>query len=931
MMKRSKTNINYILSGLTILLLTTITFHIQAKTKNFSSYFNFLIKNQDTIPKGQDTSIKRQDTGIKRQDSSIRKQDTSIKRRDSNHHAIDTTIKNISDTSIDKNDTTKVPTVDTLTLSKDTLDAQIDYSADDSGVLIIPKKQFLLYGKANTKYTEITLDANTIIYDQETQIIKAYGGTDTSKGVLNKPELTQAGSKSISDTIFFNMKTQRGLTKNTFYNEGEMYVNAERFKKVNKNVGYGYNNVFTTCNLDTPHFAFIAKKVKIINNKIAVSGPAYPEFEGVPMPIAIPFGIFPLNRGRHSGILPPQFAQSEDFGLGLENMGYYKVLNDNWDVTFRGNLYSYGGWSVNVSPEYYKRYKYRGALTLSLQKTKLLNSGYTLSKEEFTTSNTFHISWNHSTDPKAHPGTTFSASVNAGSTKYNQFVTNNPYINYQNQLNSSITWNKTWDQGKYNLSVAANHNQNNLTRLINVNVPTVNFSASTVYPFQKKDFVGTPKWYQKLGISYNGTLLNQISFYDSAFNFQQLLDTAQWGVEHQVPISVTLPPLGPIIIGPSVSYAERWYGQKIIRTWNDKTVKVDTTIERGFFTAREISFGFSANTRIFGTVNFPKSKGIVAIRHEVKPFISLNYKPDLVSQYYRTVQVDSAGKEFYTYSVFDGGVMGSFSQGKFGGISFGIDNLLEMKVRNNKDTSQGPTKKVRLIDGLGITGGYNFIADSFKVSPLSLSFRSTIIQKINITGSASIDPYDVDTLGRRVDKLLWKEGKIGRFTNGSLAISTSFKSKSKEEDKNKEQQGDEDQTITPDEQMQQLDYIRSHPAEFVDFNIPWNVQLSYSLSFSRILSPNLRDFITNLNSSLNINGDFSLTPKWKIGGSTYFDFKTAKIQTLTMFITRDMHCWQMAINITPVGLYRSFNITLNPKSSILRDLKINRSRFFYTQ
>jgi LPS-assembly protein len=911
MLKRCKTNVNYILSGLTILLLSTITFHIQAKPKNFSSYFNFLIKNQDTTPKKKAITI-----------------DTTI--HDTTHRATDTTIENNADTSIHKNDTTKVPTIDTLTLSKDTLDAQIDYTADDSGVLIIPKKQFMLYGKANAKYTDIALDANTIIYDQQTQIIKAYGGTDTSKGVLNKPELNQSGTKSISDTIFFNMKTQRGLTKNTFYNEGEMFVNAERFKKVDKNVGYGYNNVFTTCNLDTPHFAFIAKRVKIINNKIAVSGPAYPEFEGVPMPIAIPFGIFPLSRGRHSGILPPQFAQSEDFGLGLENMGYYKVLNDNWDVTVRGNLYSYGGWSVNVSPEYYKRYKYRGGLTLSLQKTKLLNSGTTISKEEFTTSNTFHIAWNHSTDPKAHPGTTFTASVNAGSTKYNQFVTNNPYINYQNQLNSSITWTKTWNQGKYNLSVAANHDQNNQTRLINVRVPTVNFSAATVYPFQKKDFVGTPKWYQKLGISYNGTLLNQISFYDSAFNFQKLLDTAQWGVEHSVPISVTLPPLGPIIIGPSVSYAERWYGQKIIRTWNDKTVKVDTTIERGFFTAREISFGFSMNTRIFGTVNFPKSKGIVAIRHEVKPFISLNYKPDLVSQYYRTIPVDSAKDNFYTYSVFDGGVVGSFSQGKFGGISFGIDNLLEMKVRNKKDTSQGQTKKIRLIDGLGITGGYNFIADSFQVSPLSLSFRSTIIQKINITGSASIDPYDVDTFGRRANNLLWKQGKIGRFTNGSLAISTSFKSKSKE-DKNKQQQTQEDQTLTPDEQMAELDYVRQHPAEFVDFNIPWNVQLSYSLSFSRILSPNLRDFVTNLNSNLNLNGDFSLTPKWKVGGSTYFDFKTMKIQTLTMFITREMHCWQMAINITPVGLYRSFNITLNPKSSMLRDLKINRSRFFYSQ
>src|SRR6476620_4726275 len=179
---------------------------------------------------------------------------------------------------------------------------------------------------------------NTIAYDQSTQIIKAFGGTDTALGVLNKPKLTQGESVSTSDTIYFNMKTQRGLTKNTFYKEGEMFVNAQRFKKVGKDVGFGYRTTFTTCNLDTPHFAFRAKKLKIINNKIAVSGPANIEFEGVPMPIYLPFGIFPLNRGRHSGLLPPQFASSQDFGLGLEGLGYYKVLNDNWDFTVRGNI-----------------------------------------------------------------------------------------------------------------------------------------------------------------------------------------------------------------------------------------------------------------------------------------------------------------------------------------------------------------------------------------------------------------------------------------------------------------------------------------------------------------------------------------------------------------------------------------------------------------
>ncbi|QEC68992.1 LPS-assembly protein LptD [Panacibacter ginsenosidivorans] len=883
------------------MLLTAITFITDAKYKSPEPFFKLLTACTDTTIKN-DTVIKT---------------------------AKDTSIHNTGDSATLKDTSGTIITVDTLNYSKDSIDAPIDYSAEDSGVLIIKDKKFMLYGKAKAKHADIALDANTIIYDQATQVITAYGGTDTSLGALNKPKLVQGETESTSDTIAFNMKNQRGLTKNTYLKEGEMFVAAQRFKKISKDEGFGYRTTFTTCNLDTPHFDFRAKKIKIINNKIAVSGPAYPEFEGVPMPIAIPFGIFPLNRGRHSGLLPPQFASSQDFGLGLEGLGYYKVLSDNYDVTIRGNIYSYGGWSVNITPDYYKRYKYKGNLNLAIQKTKILNSSPS-SKEEFTTSNSFFITWTHSRDPKARPGTSFSASVRAGSTKYNQYVTNNSYTNFQNQLSSSITWSKNWSQGKYNLSVSANHDQNNNLGLVNLRIPTVNFSATTLYPLQPKDFVGIPKWYQKLGVSYTGTVLNQMSFYDSAFSFNKLLDTAQWGVEHRIPISLTLPPLGPFTVSPSISYSERWYGQILNKRWDDKTDSLITTIQRGFYTAREVSFGISANTRIFGTFNFPKSKGIKAIRHEVKPFISMSYKPDLVSQYYKTVQIDSSGENFSTYSVLQGGVLGTYSQGKFGGLSFGIDNLLEMKVKDKKDTSASATKKIRLIDGLGVTGGYNLIADSLNWSPFSFSLRSTLFDKINITGSASMDPYGVDTFGRRVNRLLWKEGKIGRLTNGSLAISTSLKSKSKDGKTDKERIP-VDETLTPDEQLQQLEYVRNNPSEFVDFDIPWNVSLSFSLSFYRTLSPNLKDYVTSISSNLSVNGDFSLTPKWKIGGNTYFDFKTAKIQQLSMFITREMHCWQLAINVTPVGLYRSFNITLNPKSGILRDLRINRSRFFYSQ
>lgn len=898
MLKRCKVNVKKIFAALSVIPLLCITFNISAKDKNEKKtcYFFNSLTGYDTVP----TKKNKSDT-----------------------------IKTSGDTSKIPDSTKKIVTIDSLNVSADSLDAPVNYGAEDSGVLIIDTKKFVLYGKANVAQKDMKLTAGVISYDQGTQLVKAYGGTDTTKNdPLNKAEFTDGNGTSKSDTITYNLKTQRGLTQNTFYKEQELFINTLRLKKVDSNVAYAFRSRFTTCNLDTPHFDFYSKKLKIINNKIAVSGPAYPEFEGVPIPIYIPFGIFPLQRGRHSGLLPPQFASSQDFGLGLEGLGYYKVLNDNWDVTVRTNLYSYGGWNLDIQPEYYKRYRYRGSLDLSIQKTKILNSDI-LTKSEFTQSTGFFITWSHSTDSKARPGVSFSASVRAGSTKFNQYIPNNALRNFENQLSSSINYSKIWGQGKYNLSVAANHDQNNVSGLVNVRLPTVNFSVSTLYPFQKKEFAGTPKWYQKLGVSYTGTALNQFSFYDSIFNFRKMLDTAQWGADHRIPISLSLPPLGPLLISPGISYEERWYGQLVKRTWDNTKDTLLTSVQKGFYTAREMSFSVALNTRIFGTFNFPHSKGVTAIRHEIKPFISANYKPDFVHQYFRDVQVDTFGN-FARYSQLENGAIGSFSEGQFGGLSFGIDNLLEMKVKNKKDTSNGGIKKVRLIDGLGITGGYNFLADSLQWSPLSLSFRSTLFEKINITGSGTITPYDVDTFGRTINRLLWKHGSLGRFTSGSLAISTSLQSKSKDERKDKDRLP-EDQTLTPDEQMKQLEYVRENPAEFVDFNTPWNVQISFSLSYYRQLSPTLRSFTSTVTTNLNLSGDYSITPKWKVGGSTYFDFKTTKIQTLTMFITREMHCWQLAINITPVGLYRSFSITLNPKSGILRDLRINRSRFFYNQ
>lgn len=852
------------------------------------------------------------------QDSLLKKTDTSAVRAD--------TSLNKADTSIHKTDTVHV------NLSKDSLDAPISYSASDSVVFMLPEKMMVFYNKAEIKQKDMELSSDSLTVDQSINLVTALSTKDSAGHIVARPKMVQAGTTTESDVIQYNTKTQKGLTQHSITQQGEIYIQGEKIKKVNQNDFYAYRSQFTTCNLDTPHFAFIAKKMKLVNKKLAVSGPIHPEFEGVPIPIYLPFGIFPISQGRHSGLLPPTLATGEQYGLGIQGLGYYKVLNDNFDVTARADAYSYGGWAFYFEPEYRVRYKYNGGLRFTMQRTRILSSD---ANEDYSDTRTFNISWRHTVDSKARPGTNFSANVNAGSTKFNRYILNNPMANYNNQLNSSVAYSKTWDG--YNLTVSGNHSQNNNTGLVNVTLPTVGFTANTIYPLQPKEMAGTPKWYQKLGIGLNSNFSNQINFFDSLFSFSRLLDTLQWGAQHNIPIQLSLPAIGPLQVAPGISYSERWFSRSVERNWNPTKQKLDTSFTKGFFASREVSMSLSLSTAIFGKFDkFGKNSKFVAIRHVIRPTMSVSYHPDLTAKNYQNhIQItpDSLGKHFNNLSRYEGNIYSDFSQGTFGGIGFGIDNNIEAKIRSKKDTGAAAIKKIKLIDGFGFNGSYNLLADSFQLSPITFYVRSTLFDKINITAGTTLSPYKTDSLGFNIKEYAWSGGKFspGRITNGNLAISTSFKSKAKDEKKEKEEK-DEQEGQTPlsmDEQMAQMDYIRQNPAEFADFNIPWSVNISYSLSFQRRFKTNGTGFETDINSSASINGDFNLTPRWKTGINTYYDLKASKIQTLTMFISREMHCWQLSINVTPVGLYRSFNITINPKSSILRDLRINRTRQFY--
>jgi LPS-assembly protein len=840
-------------------------------------------------------------------------------------------------------DTTKLPVKDSsvlkekvdtfsLKISKDSLDAPLKYSAEDSVVVLIQDKKILLYGKTKTDYKDIILKAPKVEVDQQTQIVTAVNKKDSTGAVLETAHFKSGENEFTSDTIRYNFKTQVGLTKNTYTVEGEFGVLIDVGKKVSENVTFAKRARFTTCLLDEPHFDFVTPKMKIVNKKLAVSGPTHLEFEGVPIPVYLPFGFFPLSQGRHSGFLPPQFTNNEQYGLGLEGIGYYKVLSEYWDVETRANVYSYGGWSATVKPTYRKRYRYSGAFNLVMQSIKFNFKG----DPDFTKNKTYSVSWYHNVDSRARPGTSFSANVNASSTKFNQFVSNNPQVNFQNIQGSSIAYSKSWAGKPYNLTLSANHNQNNTTRIINISLPDAGFSVSTLYPFEKKESVGAAKWYEKLGIGYNGNLRNQLSFYDTAFQLKRLIDTLQWGAQHNFPLTVALPPImgGAVIVSPGISYSQVWIAQKFRRSWNPAAKKVDTIITKGFFVDNQATFSINFNTAIFGIYQFKKSR-IVALRHVIRPSLSMNYKPDLSKKHYYTTQLDTTGYvNPFPFSEFEGALYPGFSLGQNGGLGFQLDNTLEMKWRSKKDTGENAIKKIKLIEGYGFNTGYNFLADSLKLSFVNLYLRTTLFEKISINANATLNPYQTDARGNSIDKYAWQGGKfnLGRLTNGNISVSSSFKSKPKdpkkeEERKKQVQQRLNDPNLIADQQRL-LDYMQQNPSEFVDFNIPWQVSFGYSLSFFNRLKPDYSGFENDFASNLTFNGSFNLTPKWNFSANGYYDFDTRKLQSFSMAISREMHCWQLAINITPVGLYRFFSFSISPKSSVLQDLKINRSRSF---
>lgn len=806
-----------------------------------------------------------------------------------------------------------------IRLSPDALTEVVVATSRDSAIANLDSNTFFLYGKAKVTYDDMVLEAGEIMYNQANNNVIAGPQFDTAGVMYEKPLFTQGQEKIEYDSLQYNFKSKRAIVRNANSQYGEGYLHSQQVKRNPDQSIYGLHNIYTTCALDTPHFGIVAKKIKVIPERVAASGPANIQVEGVPTPLFLPFGLFPISSKQRSGFILPTYTVEQNRGLGLMNGGYYFYISDKMDFLAQVNIFSKGSWQAAGTTKYRSIYKHSGEFKFDYAYNKI---GETYEPNS-SVGRVYMINWQHLTDPKARPGQNFTASVKLGSSNFYSTTSYNPLQAIENQFMSNLTYSKNWIGKPYTLTVSARHNQNTGTGEVDVTLPELAFNVASISPFQNKNYVGQPRWFDKITTSYTFSALNNTKFYDSLFDINTL--KFNYAARHSIPITAAYDIARVLKLNFSIPYNEYWYAEELRESYNDATGKVDSTFRRGFFATRDYQLTAGLNTQIFGTKLFKKG-GLRGIRHRLEPNVAFTYRPDFSvspfnSYYYTRLDTGLTPRARYRYPT--GNVLiGGVPMGEQRNLSFGINNNLQIKVRNNKDTSANATgfRNVTLIDGFSINSSYNFAADSLQWAPIAMNFRTNILEKISISASANFDQYGIDKNTDRMyaHSTMWQRGEgIARFNNANISAQTSLTSKPRTKDNTVSTDRSNGIVFNPD-------YYN-----YVDFDIPWSINLSYTLGVQNdYLAEANKDTIIIGSNSLNFGGDFNLTPRWKVSVQTGYNFVTKELQPTRFQIFRDLHCWAMRLETTPFGPLKNYNFTINVKAAVLQDLKLMRRRDF---
>lgn len=854
-----------------------------------------------------------------------------------------------------------VSNLDTTLIKKpERIDAPIKYTANDS-IVFTGKGVAYMFGSTDINYRTINLKADFVRIKMDSSLLFARGSVDDNGARVGLPVFSENDKSYESNELTYNLKTRKGFIRQAVTQEGEGYIISSRTKKTDDDVLCIADAKYTTCDChDHPHFYLSLSKAKVKPGSFIVTGPAHLVIADIPLPVAIPFGFFPFTSDYSSGVVMPSYTDELTRGFGLTNGGYYFAINDYADLEAKGDIYTKGTWALRLNSNYIKKYKFRGSLSAEYR------NDVTGEKDmpNYNESKNFSLRWSHTQDQKANPNFSFSSSVNFTTGGFNRSNINNysrPDINSQSNTSSTINLTKRFPNiPQLNLSATMSINQRAKDSTLSVSFPSLNIGYSQFYPFKRKVVVGSERWYEKIRMSYTGVLANSIDNVKES-EFLKKSITRDWrnGMRHSIPVSASFTLFKYINISPSFNYTERWTLKSFNREWDFDQQKVVTDTINEFRRVYDFNTGVSASTKLYGFY-IPSRKlfgdKVDRIRHVATPSLSFNYTPDFGDKrwgywdsYLRripdAINPNIVNETEVFYSHYEGTLYGGPGRGKNGSISFNLQNNVEMKVRNDKDTtSKEAFKKISLIDNLSFGTSYNLAADSFNLSNISVALRIKLSQSYTLSLNTSFDPYMIGTTSTgnlvRINQLRWNNGYFPRFmgtsTSQSFNLSNStFKKLAERFGKEKtttsnagNQNGDENKG---DEGQMTGASMESTPSqavgEYAKVSVDWNVNFTYTLTVGPDLTqfvPERNDYKLMLTHNFSMSGNLKLTPNWSFSFNPTYDATAKKFTYLGINVSRSLHCWTMTGSIVPIGFYKSYSFRIGVNASMLQDLKYEK-------
>jgi len=822
---------------------------------------------------------------------------------------------------------------------------KVKYTAKDCVYINRKDNKLILYNEAELYYQDIELRAGIIILDYKTNEVNA-GRIEIDSTLVQFPYFKQANNEVNPDSIRFNFDTQKALIWNSKSGQNGMDVYAAITKKQNDSVYFIKDaRVSTAGELiggdegEGIDYYFKVRKGKIVPGGKIITGFTNMFIADVPTPVAIPFAFFPTTQDKESGFIIPSINDSNLRGYAVQNGGYYLALSEYFDLSLLGDYYTNGSYGFRGDSKYRKRYKYNGSFSFRYE--NLIDNARGL--PEYSKSTVFNVRWNHSKDPKSSPNSTFSASVNFGSSDYfrqsvNQLNTPN-FLN--NNLSSSISYSKSFPEyPRVNVSLTTAMSQNSQSKAVNLTLPTLQTTMERIFPFKPKN--GTAKgFFQNINFQYAGRAENRIITTEEKLFGPMMFDNAKYGMKHTIPLSTNFKLLKYLSVSTSANYNEVWT-QNMIK-YNDfdietNSIKKDTINKIGAF--REYSFSASMGTTIYGTVNFGEDKKIQSIRHTIRPTISYSNRPSF-EQYYDTYIIDAEGNTA-EYTRYQSSLFGVPGRNLSNSMSIGLNNNFEAKVRNDKDSTSNELKKVVLLNNFNISTAHNFAADSLRWTPIRMGSGFSLLKdKMTINFGATFDPYALNENNIRINTYnILNGGGLLRLTSANINMNYSITSnelKGKENEEDNEEKSQSYNMIESTSSGGRDDDLFGRAEDFSDrrmnaendkpipkypsyrTEIPWDLTFAYSLTYNN--NRRQRDFTNN---SLMFSGNIELTPKWKVGLSSGYDFKGKGFTYTQLRFNRDLNSWRLNFSWVPFSDRSSWNFFIGIKSGLLSDIKYEK-------